>query len=390
MLEMTDLNKNEQEVLRAVIWNVKDCTHWEFGFGDEIEVDGLSKHQVAGYLSSLQSKGYIFCHENPHGTESSQITLRDDITELGYELDDVDEVMKKLFVVIDDKEGWCSWSNWDPPLRDNRKNSLVWPDLVLPEEGHYGDVKVERCSEGHEFRLWQNGTIEADFEVTALQRKSDDWFDLMRGLFWKPWMSDTPQERYMMQNAANLVKGRVLVGGLGLGIFPQYALSKKATEIVVVEINPDIIDITKPLFDTPALEPIRDKVTIIQDNLFDYVGKTEEKFDTAYFDIWETIRGDNIAQMNWLRHHSRRSTSGRVLCWGHSWSIKMFLKECWGVWDTLSRHLDSWEEKKEGFQERFPLDFQVATWAVDQNLPPTRKELESKAKEVALTYMRRP
>ena len=97
------LNENERKVLCAVMWNTKDVSGWDFGFGDEIEIEGLTKHQVAGYLSSLQSKGYIFCHDNLDKQTfdwSSQITLRDDIRDLGYELDDVDEVIKK--VVKDD------------------------------------------------------------------------------------------------------------------------------------------------------------------------------------------------------------------------------------------------------------------------------------------------
>ena len=42
------------------------------------------------------------------------------------------------------------------------------------------------------------------------------------------WMSTTPQERIMMYNNGRRSRGHVLVGGLGLGLYPQYAAAGMA------------------------------------------------------------------------------------------------------------------------------------------------------------------
>jgi|TARA_B110000908_G_scaffold168652_1_gene223992 hypothetical protein len=55
------MNKNEQIVLQACIDNQNE-NGGDFGFGNEVApmVESLSVNQVAGYLSALQSKSYIY------------------------------------------------------------------------------------------------------------------------------------------------------------------------------------------------------------------------------------------------------------------------------------------------------------------------------------------
>jgi hypothetical protein len=55
------MNRNEQIVLQACIDNQNE-NGGDFGFGDEVApmVESLSVHQVAGYLSALQSKSYLY------------------------------------------------------------------------------------------------------------------------------------------------------------------------------------------------------------------------------------------------------------------------------------------------------------------------------------------
>ncbi len=53
-----NLNANERAVLAATIEASGD-NGFDFTFGDEIAVEGLSPQQVAGYLSQLFTKGYL-------------------------------------------------------------------------------------------------------------------------------------------------------------------------------------------------------------------------------------------------------------------------------------------------------------------------------------------
>jgi len=57
-LNMKKLNENELMVLKSLIPSSMGNGH-DFGFTDEHANCGLTKHQMAGYISSLSKKGYI-------------------------------------------------------------------------------------------------------------------------------------------------------------------------------------------------------------------------------------------------------------------------------------------------------------------------------------------
>lgn len=54
-----DLNETEVLVLNACASQIVSETGCEFAYADDVKIDGMSKHQVAGYVGSLSSKGYI-------------------------------------------------------------------------------------------------------------------------------------------------------------------------------------------------------------------------------------------------------------------------------------------------------------------------------------------
>lgn len=53
------LNENEIKVLMSVVDSIRDCTGNEFGFTEDVKVEGLTKNQIKGYLSQLQQKKMI-------------------------------------------------------------------------------------------------------------------------------------------------------------------------------------------------------------------------------------------------------------------------------------------------------------------------------------------
>jgi len=90
-------------------------------------------------------------------------------------------------------------------------------------------------------------------------------------------MSDSPQEMFLQYEAYKNAKGRILVGGLGLGMYATMVAKKnEVTEVVVVEIDEDIIKLCKPH---------NAKVKVIHDDIWRFIKTTNEKFDYAYVDI---------------------------------------------------------------------------------------------------------
>jgi len=90
-------------------------------------------------------------------------------------------------------------------------------------------------------------------------------------------MSDSPQEMFLHYDAYKNAKGRVLTSGLGLGLFARMVAEKEeVSEVVVVEIEKDIIQLCNPR---------HDKIKIIHDDIWKFIKTTDEKFDFIYIDI---------------------------------------------------------------------------------------------------------
>ena len=84
-------------------------------------------------------------------------------------------------------------------------------------------------------------------------------------------MSDSPQECFLQYEAYRNAKGKVLVGGLGLGVYASMiALKKEVTEVVVVEISKDVIKLCRPS---------HPKIRVINDDIWKYLKNPKEKFD---------------------------------------------------------------------------------------------------------------
>ena len=56
---MKTLNDIELKVLKAVADNIIHETNGQFGYSDQVRVDGLTVNQIKGYLSQLVQKGMI-------------------------------------------------------------------------------------------------------------------------------------------------------------------------------------------------------------------------------------------------------------------------------------------------------------------------------------------
>ena len=119
------------------------------------------------------------------------------------------------------------------------------------------------------------------------------------------WMSDTIAEaldHYECQQWMQLLGGRVLVVGLGLGMIVKQALAlPNVTHVDVVEIDPDVIALVGPTYAGP-------QCTIHQADIYELKWPPNTSWSVAWFDIWPTITSDNIPEMTRLaRSYGKRT-----------------------------------------------------------------------------------
>lgn len=101
------------------------------------------------------------------------------------------------------------------------------------------------------------------------------------------WMSLAPNEIYTQREGLDLAHGRVLIAGLGMGWLTMRVCEKpEVTSVVQLEIDPGIANFVGP----PLQERFSDKLSIIVDNVYNYLAQTSENFDVILFDIWPDYR----------------------------------------------------------------------------------------------------
>jgi len=206
------------------------------------------------------------------------------------------------------------------PTFDDTAWTLDWLSLPLAqvEPGEYpGGYRVVRQEIGQMHIFGRPYRFDPPFDVRAL-------FDPGGVL----WMSDTPQERIMMFNNAGQSHGRVLVGGAGLGLYPQYVADAGA--ITVVEQSPVVAEIVEPV-----LGAVMDRrgiaLEFIVADVGDYLREAEPgRFDTIFLDTWDRLDAAQLPAINGLREAAGRhlAPGGRVLLWGYRWMVRLFEEAC--------------------------------------------------------------
>ncbi len=159
----------------------------------------------------------------------------------------------------------------------------------------------------------------------------------------KAWMSDRGQERCSMFAAAKRAQGRVLVGGLGLAIYPQFvlALERPVESITIVEPNTDIIGFMKQAWLQTHPEHAR-MTTIVQGTIEDYLSDTDGSFDTIYLDTWEDGDPRFLPHVNYLIQlaSARCTPEGTIQCWSYADMVHTFVEDM----KIKSRQSIPWDE----------------------------------------------
>ena len=137
------------------------------------------------------------------------------------------------------------------------------------------------------------------------------------------WMSDTSAERMDHLSAALEIErrgGRVLLGGLGLGMILRAAiLTKGVTHIDVVEIDADVIALVGPHYQKMAAER-NISLTIHQADLMTIKWPSSTHWNVAWFDIWPELCTDSLDEMASLRR-----SYGRRADWCDCWGRELLL-----------------------------------------------------------------
>lgn len=123
-------------------------------------------------------------------------------------------------------------------------------------------------------------------------------------------MSDTPDEKRDHWEAVDKASGRCLLAGLGIGmVLNAIAMKQEVTYIDVVEISQEVIDLVGEYYSN--LYP--NKIQYHCASIFDWI-PPKEKYNMAWFDIWNALCTDNLEEMKTLhRKYAKRAV------WKNSW-----------------------------------------------------------------------
>ena len=121
-------------------------------------------------------------------------------------------------------------------------------------------------------------------------------------------MSDTPAEMQDHYYPVRVAKGSCLLNGLGIGMVLKNILAKpEVTDVTVVEISQDLIDIMTPHYTDP-------RVSFVCADALEYKPPEGKKYDMVWHDIWDYICADNLPDMEKLHRKY-----GRRAAWQGSW-----------------------------------------------------------------------
>lgn len=199
----------------------------------------------------------------------------------------------------------------------------------------------------------------------------------------KAWMTNSAEELMTMYSAAKEARGEVLVGGLGMGIFPQMALylNRPVESFTIVDNSSEVIEITSGAWLDGLDGSTRDKIEIIEQAFEDYVVNTDKKFDTIFVDLWEDSDPRYLPFINRLVELLKPlcKEGGRIYIWAYALAVDAFVQ-------LINFYESSRIDIKKIPANIDPLLTRYGEWrALEENGSLSIEEYEKKALEFALT-----
>lgn len=122
-------------------------------------------------------------------------------------------------------------------------------------------------------------------------------------------MTDTPAEMRDHSVAVMEAKGSCLINGLGIGmVLVNILLKKEVTDVTVVEINQDLIDLVAPHYNDS-------RVNVVCADAYEYKPPKNKRYGMVWHDIWNDICADNLEGMAKLHRKY-----GKRCDWQGSWA----------------------------------------------------------------------
>jgi hypothetical protein len=175
-------------------------------------------------------------------------------------------------------------------------------ELVTLPEMSKGEWKIERFTTDRVdySSQWIGRGVPVGQTFTRLMRVGKSWNKLV--------MSDTPAEQRDHWEPLYKAKGSCLINGLGIGMLLKNILLKdNVTDVTVVEISQDLIDLVSPYYSDA-------RVTYICSDAYLYNSPKGKRYDMVWHDIWDDICSDNLEGMAKLHRKYGRRTD-----WQGSW-----------------------------------------------------------------------
>lgn len=143
------------------------------------------------------------------------------------------------------------------------------------------------------------------------------------------WMTDSLQERCMVYQAARLARGRVLVGGLGLAVYPQLCLhlNRPIQAITIIEKERAVIDLVMGSWQPGLDQEKTADINVIEGTIESYLEASSDQFDTIYLDTWDNIDSRYLSAVNHLIQIAapKCAPHGQIQCWGYALMVDTFV-----------------------------------------------------------------
>lgn len=191
---------------------------------------------------------------------------------------------------------------------------------VFKDDMSDGDWLIERF-------VMERDQVQTAILRAYMQDNAREVYDLAPGRYvrlrrdkaWQPTMSDTPMERRTNRRFIEEAHGRILVGGLGLGLvlFPLLA-SAKVVSVAVLEREPAIIRMVEPVVRRALGVRKSRKLSVIEADVETWT-PNGSRFSTVYMDIWNTINEDHWEQVKRLKAKYRKVLEKADDAWLGCW-----------------------------------------------------------------------